>query len=94
MGTCCSKCFRDEDIVQFPVQCEDAEENQVAHAGDTGRIADDFIDLRLPLQCTEPSPPILPTLPRCAGLTDVCLDILLSEFYTHLLAVVRELSRI
>ena len=49
-----------EDPVQFPVQCEDTEESEVAPAEDNGRLADDFIDLRedvFPVQCTEPSLP-------------------------------------
>jgi len=58
MGPWCSKWFRDlrEDTVQFPLQCEDTEENEVAPAEDNGRLADDFIDLRqdvFPVQCTE-----------------------------------------
>jgi len=49
MGACCSKCFRDlrEDTVQFPVQCEDTEENEVASVEDNNGLADDFIDLRV-----------------------------------------------
>jgi len=70
MGSCCCKLFQRQTTnetsglvnvgdLQYPTECVDTEENHVTPA----QLDVDFIDLRedvFPVQCTEPSRPILP----------------------------------
>jgi len=77
MGSRCSKLFHKrrtdvnsqrqyivdlrEDPLQFPVQCSDVEDSQIAPDELNDGLAGDFVDLRedvvFPVQCTEPSEP-------------------------------------
>jgi len=68
MGSLCYKLLREqrmdedenivdlrEDEVQLSVECtDDAEDSQIARGDQSDEHGGDYVDLQLPIQCTEP----------------------------------------